>query len=720
MPIISKVGRRSASVRMLFAMAYFILIVGGATMLYPFLLMVSTSLTGPTDYKDFRLVPRYLYDTESRFVKFLSEKYQRADDYSDLHTHRYRSLSHVGMPTYQGDPSPPTSERIDKVTGRELPPRVFVDADFDHLRRRVELWREFQKTLQSLEFGVWCVGRRTMPGKVEMLWRTYLRQKYKDDIEKLNRELGKDLVAFTEGFAPYEKPTGRLWPGVQGAEGRVWSEFKETLDPRYRRPVEGTVLWRRYLRFKYENTEELNRELRTDYADIDKAPLPVTLPKQPELAREWEYFVRNELPYRFVAVSDGHDRYRRFLSGSHSASRSAIGQLLSYVSLRRINQRLKASYSNLSAIEWPPRRTTPSELDAISRFLRTGCDAEHLSVASPEVRYTDFLQEKFGGRLARLNEELGSAYSSFGDIRPPYEEEDLWEFQQDEGDWMSWFLLRNYGEVVDYIAIRGRALWNTVILVLSMIFCALTINPLAAYALSRFRLSYSNQVLLFLLATMAFPHEVAMIPNFLLLRSFPLWTWLVGFSSGLVVAALVLRATLGAKRLLAIPAGLGTAVIAGFYITPLIGRLLGVQIGPVSLLNTYAALILPRMASGYGIFLLKGFFDSLPEELFEAGRIDGAGELWMLWEVAFPLSKPIFAVMALQTFTAIYGSYLWALIVCQSDKMWTLMVYIFQLQQWAPYYVTMAATVLASLPTLLVFIFAQNTIMRGIIIPAYK
>jgi len=66
------------------------------------------------------------------------------------------------------------------------------------------------------------------------------------------------------------------------------------------------------------------------------------------------------------------------------------------------------------------------------------------------------------------------------------------------------------------------------------------------------------------------------------------------------------------------------------------------------------------------------------------------------------------------------GSYLWALVVCQSDRMWTLMVYIFQLQQWAPPYVTMAATVLASIPTLLVFVFAQKTIMRGIIIPAYK
>jgi len=188
-----------------------------------------------------------------------------------------------------------------------------------------------------------------------------------------------------------------------------------------------------------------------------------------------------------------------------------------------------------------------------------------------------------------------------------------------------------------------------------------------------------------------------------------------------VVALVVLRNTKGSRKWIAIPAGLGSAVIAGMYVTPLIGRLFGIEeIGNVSLLNTFAALILPRMANGYAIFLLKGFFDSLPEELFEAGKIDGATELRMFWQVAFPLCKPIFAVMALQTFTAIYGSYIWALVVCQSDKMWTLMVYIFQLQQFAPQHVTMAATVLASIPTLLVFIFAQKTIMRGIIIPAYK
>lgn len=445
----------------------------------------------------------------------------------------------------------------------------------------------------------------------------------------------------------------------------------------------------------------------TSWPDFNHVLLPPRRPSNPQLANEWTAFVRNELPFRFVSFPRAGELYRQFL-------------LNRFGTLERIRDDLDAIYTSLKQILWPPRNPSPAELSTISQFLRTAGHDEELSVVTPDIRFVAFLRKQYGNDLERLNTDLDTRWESLSAIRPPYIEDDYWEFKQDAGSWLKWFLTRNYVEVIDYIAVRGRALWNTVVLVVAMVFCALTINPLTAYALSRLELSYSNQILLFLLATMAFPHEVAMIPNFLLLRSFPLWTWLIGFTCGILAAGIVLYTTTGARKILAIPVGLGAAVISAFYLTPIAGRLLGIRIGPVSLLNTYAALILPRMASGYGIFLLKGFFDSLPEELFEAGRIDGAGEFWMLWQVAFPLSKPIFAVMALQTFTAIYGSYIWALIVCQDEKMWTLMVYIFQLQQWAPYYVTMAATVLASLPTLLVFIFAQKTIMRGIIIPTYK
>lgn len=137
----------------------------------------------------------------------------------------------------------------------------------------------------------------------------------------------------------------------------------------------------------------------------------------------------------------------------------------------------------------------------------------------------------------------------------------------------------------------------------------------------------------------------------------------------------------------------------------------------LGLLNTFYALILPTMANGFNIFLLKGFFDSQPRELYESAMVDGAGEFSIFWHITMALSKPILAVIALGAFTSAYGAFMFALLVCQSEKMWTLMVRIYQLQIMASPSVVYASLVLAAIPTLLVFIFAQRVIMRGIVVP---
>lgn len=221
------------------------------------------------------------------------------------------------------------------------------------------------------------------------------------------------------------------------------------------------------------------------------------------------------------------------------------------------------------------------------------------------------------------------------------------------------FAGRNYRYVVDYMALNGRALSNTAIFCFLAILTQLIVNPLAAYALSRFPVRASGKILLFLLATMAFPAEVAMIPSFLLLKD-------------------------------------------------------------LGLLNTFAALVLPTAASGYMIFLLKGFFDSLPQELYESGQMDGARETTMLWKIALPLSKPVLGYLALLAFMGAYGAFMYAFLVAQDQRMWTLMVWIYQLQMIAPKSVTMAALTMAALPTLLVFLFAQRVIMRGIVLPGER
>jgi multiple sugar transport system permease protein len=221
------------------------------------------------------------------------------------------------------------------------------------------------------------------------------------------------------------------------------------------------------------------------------------------------------------------------------------------------------------------------------------------------------------------------------------------------------FASRNYRFVLDYILLHGRAVWNTFVFCGLAVLTQLVVNPIAAYALSRYPIKSSGKILLFLLATMAFPAEVAMIPSFLMLKD-------------------------------------------------------------LGLLNTFAALILPGAASGYMIFLLKGFFDSLPPELFEAGQLDGAKEHTLLAKVAIPLSRPVLGYLALMAFMGSYSTFMFAFLVIQDQKMWTLMVWVYQLQTSAPKAVVMAALALAALPTLVVFLFAQRVIMRGIVLPGER
>ena len=140
----------------------------------------------------------------------------------------------------------------------------------------------------------------------------------------------------------------------------------------------------------------------------------------------------------------------------------------------------------------------------------------------------------------------------------------------------------------------------------------------------------------------------------------------------------------------------------------------------VSLLNSFAALVIPGMANGYSIFLLKGFFDSLPRELYEAADIDGAGEWRKFWTFTMSLSKPILAVIALGAFFGAYSAFMMALIIVPDQEMWTLMVWVYQLQAEAHQAVVYAAVALTAIPTLLVFIFCQSIIIRGIVVPTEK
>ena len=115
-----------------------------------------------------------------------------------------------------------------------------------------------------------------------------------------------------------------------------------------------------------------------------------------------------------------------------------------------------------------------------------------------------------------------------------------------------------------------------------------------------------------------------------------------------------------------------------------------------------------------------GFFDCLPQALYESAVIDGAGEMRIFTRITLPMSTPVFAVIALWSFTAAYGSFPWALSICQDPKMWTLMVHLYQYQMVVDAAEDLAALTLASIPTLIVFLIAQKIILKGIILPTYK
>jgi multiple sugar transport system permease protein len=241
------------------------------------------------------------------------------------------------------------------------------------------------------------------------------------------------------------------------------------------------------------------------------------------------------------------------------------------------------------------------------------------------------------------------------------------------------------------------------------------VNPLAAYAMSRWQLPGTYKVLLFCMATMAFPGAVTMIPAFLLMKRFPLFPILGGVLTLVGVLWVLSRLRPGWRDSLRLVLAMAAGLVVGAWAVPAAtGR------PYVSLLNTFAALVLPGMANGFFIFLLKGFFDSLPRELYEAADIDGAGEWTKFWTVTMTLSKPILAVIALGAFTGAYSAFMMALIIIPDMQMWTLMVWIFQLQTQSHAAVVYAALVIAAIPTFVVFVLCQNIIIRGIVLPVEK
>jgi multiple sugar transport system permease protein len=502
-------------------------------------------------------------------------------------------------------------------------------------------------------------------------YRKFLEGRFHGDVALLNLAYHETRDYF-DLQVPREQWHLRTFQPMQDRKFRELLEFKATLPDRFRfaAPIEG--MYREFLRTKYGREVEVYQKRYgiplQNFADLR---LPERLPKQPDMARDWAEYVRQEIPYHFIAVDPAAEpKFQAFLKQKYHGdlelyNRNYSSEVPKVPEVSKVPKVTDDGTDHGSRItDWSQIRLpaeTPTEGFALSDwadFIEKDLPPEYVRLRTPETLFRAHLRQRYG-TIDALNREYGTRYARFADVAIPVEAADWWYMQRDKKAIRREFTVRNYRDVIIYITVHGRALWNTFVLVTAMIFLTLTVNPLAAYALSRYNLPQTYKILLFVLATMAFPAEVSAIPNFLLLKK-------------------------------------------------------------LGLLNTFWALLLPGAANGFAIFLLKGFFDGLPQDLYEAAELDGANEFQMYTHICFPMSKPVLAVIALGAFGAAYGSFLWAFVVCQNPRMWTLMVWLQQMASWAPQSMIFAALCLAAIPTLLVFIFAQNIIMRGVIIPMEK
>lgn len=138
--------------------------------------------------------------------------------------------------------------------------------------------------------------------------------------------------------------------------------------------------------------------------------------------------------------------------------------------------------------------------------------------------------------------------------------------------------------------------------------------------------------------------------------------------------------------------------------------------------NTYWALFTPSLSSVWGIFLMRQFFQTIPKDLEDAARVDGASEFTIFWRIVLPLSKPALATLAIFAFMGSWKDFLWPLIVTNRMDMRTVEVGI---ANFSSLYQTdwphqMAAAVMVMLPVIIVFFFAQKYFVRGITFTGMK
>ncbi|MEU4624042.1 carbohydrate ABC transporter permease [Actinoplanes sp. NPDC023801] len=204
----------------------------------------------------------------------------------------------------------------------------------------------------------------------------------------------------------------------------------------------------------------------------------------------------------------------------------------------------------------------------------------------------------------------------------------------------------------------AKLLFNTIYYAAGAVVFQLVLDTAAAYALSKLRPIFGNVILGAMLATLMIPAMVLIVPQYQTVISLPVLD--------------------------------------------------------ISLLDSPFAIWLPMVANAFNIFLLKRFFDSIPEEIMSAAFMDGASPLRTLWSILLPMSRPILGVVSIFAVTAVWKDFLWPLLVMPSQETRTVSVGIYAFAAGTPQNVVVAASVIAAVPTVIIFLIFQRNIMSGL------
>ncbi|MFY9551199.1 MAG: carbohydrate ABC transporter permease [Thermoanaerobaculia bacterium] len=220
--------------------------------------------------------------------------------------------------------------------------------------------------------------------------------------------------------------------------------------------------------------------------------------------------------------------------------------------------------------------------------------------------------------------------------------------------------LENYWDLFTRLAL-GRNLANSLLVAGATTLGVLFLNSMAGYAFAKLRFPGRDRLFGALVGALVIPAQVSMLPLFLMLRS-------------------------------------------------------------LGLVNTYAGAVLPGLAGIIGIFLIRQFARSIPDDLIDAARLEGAGEFRIYWQIVLPLLRPVLATLGIVTFLATWNDFVWPLVILTDESRYTLPVALASLvgEHVPDTELMMAGAVLTVLPVLLLFLLLQRQYVEGITLGGVK